>query len=61
MVALLLSSAAFALPHLDAWSVLAAAWVGPALGSLYVATRDVWVCTAAHVGLNAAALWAQHP
>jgi membrane protease YdiL (CAAX protease family) len=57
--ALLASSVAFALPHLEPWSVLAAAWVGPALGALYLGTRNVWACTAAHAGLNAAALLVQ--
>jgi membrane protease YdiL (CAAX protease family) len=55
--AVLVSSAAFALPHVDPWTTLAALWVGPALGALYVATRNVWACTAAHAALNAVALW----
>ena len=56
--AVLGSSVVFALPHLDPWSSLAAVSVGPALGTLYLATRNVWACTAAHAGLNVAALWA---
>jgi len=56
-IALLASTAAFALPHLDPWSTLAAAWVGPALGTLYLITRNVWACVGAHAGVNAAALW----
>jgi len=59
-VAVLASSVAFALPHVEPWTMLAACWVGPVLGLLYVSTRDVWACTAAHAGLNAAALWAVH-
>ena len=58
--AVIVSSAAFALPHVEPWTVLAASWVGPALGILYVSTRNVWACTAAHAGLNAAALWVAH-
>jgi membrane protease YdiL (CAAX protease family) len=55
-LALGLSSAAFAAPHLEAWSVLTTFGVGLALGGLFLATGRVGPCIAAHAGLNAAAL-----
>jgi membrane protease YdiL (CAAX protease family) len=55
-LALVLSSAAFAAPHLAAWSVLTTFGVGIALGSLFLATGRVAPCIAAHAGLNVAAL-----
>jgi membrane protease YdiL (CAAX protease family) len=55
-LALVLSSAAFAAPHLEAWSVLTTFGVGLALGGLFLATGRIGPCIAAHVGLNAAAL-----
>lgn len=55
-LALVLSSAAFAAPHLEAWSVLTTFGVGLALGGLFLATGRVGPCIAAHAGLNAAAL-----
>jgi membrane protease YdiL (CAAX protease family) len=55
-LALVLSSAAFAAPHLEAWSVLTTFGVGLALGGLFLATGRIGPCIAAHAGLNAAAL-----
>lgn len=55
-LALVLSSAAFAAAHLEAWSVLTTFGVGLALGGLFLATGRVGPCIAAHAGLNAAAL-----
>jgi membrane protease YdiL (CAAX protease family) len=54
--ALVLSSAAFAAPHLEAWSVLTTFGVGLALGGVFLASGRVGLCVAAHAGLNAAAL-----
>jgi membrane protease YdiL (CAAX protease family) len=54
--ALAASSALFAAPHLEAWSVLTAFGVGLALGALRLACGRVGPCVAAHAGLNAAAL-----
>jgi membrane protease YdiL (CAAX protease family) len=57
-LALLLSSALFALPHGDPWLVLAAFGVGLALGAAFLATRSLALCVAYHAGLNlAAAAW----
>ena len=55
-LALVLSSALFAAPHLEAWSVLTTFAVGLVLGGLFLATGRVELCIAAHAGLNAAAL-----
>jgi membrane protease YdiL (CAAX protease family) len=55
-LALVLGSAAFAAPHLEAWSVLTTFAVGLALGALFLATRRIELCIAAHMGLNAAVL-----
>jgi membrane protease YdiL (CAAX protease family) len=55
-LALVLSSAAFAAPHLEPWSVLTTFGVGLALGGLFLASGRVGPCIAAHAGLNAAAL-----
>jgi len=55
-LALVLSSAAFAAPHLEAWSVLTTFGVGLALGGLFLAGGRIGPCIAAHAGLNAAAL-----
>ena len=55
-LALVLSSAAFAAPHLAAWSVLTTFGVGLALGGVFLASGRVGLCIAAHAGLNAAAL-----
>jgi hypothetical protein len=53
--ALALSSALFALSHGDPWLGLAGLGVGAALGALYLATRSLSLCIAAHAGLNGAA------
>ncbi len=52
--ALALSSALFAAAHGDPSLALAALGVGIALGALYLATGSLWLCTAAHAGLNLA-------
>jgi membrane protease YdiL (CAAX protease family) len=54
--ALLTSSALFAVPHLESWSVLAAFSAGLLLGGLFLATGRVALCVAYHAGLNAAVL-----
>jgi membrane protease YdiL (CAAX protease family) len=55
-LALVLSSALFAAPHLEAWSVLTTFFVGLALGGAFLATGRVELCIAHHMGLNAAVL-----
>jgi membrane protease YdiL (CAAX protease family) len=55
-LALVLSSALFAAPHLEAWSVLTTFFVGLALGGVFLATGRVELCVAHHAGLNAAVL-----
>jgi len=55
-LALVLSSALFAAPHLEAWSVLTTFFVGLALGGVFLATGRVELCVAHHAGLNAALL-----
>ncbi len=55
-LALVLSSAAFAAPHLGVWSVLTTFAVGLALGGVFLASGRVGLCVAAHAGLNAGAL-----
>jgi membrane protease YdiL (CAAX protease family) len=55
-LAVVLSSALFALPHRDPWLVLAAFGVGLVLGAAFLATGSTPLCIAAHVGLNLAAL-----
>jgi membrane protease YdiL (CAAX protease family) len=55
-LALIASSALFAAPHLEAWSVLATFCVGLALGGTFLASGRVAPCVAHHAGLNAAAL-----
>jgi membrane protease YdiL (CAAX protease family) len=54
--ALALSTLAFAISHLEAWSVLATACVGLALGVLALVGRSVWLCVALHAGLNLASV-----
>lgn len=54
--AVLLSSLLFALPHLEAWSVLTTFAVGLMLGVLMLAGRSVYPCITLHMGLNAGAL-----
>jgi len=56
--ALLVSSACFALPHVEAWAVLGAFIVGLVLGALMLAEPDAGLCIAAHAGLNLAGLLA---
>jgi len=55
-LALVASSALFAVPHVEPWSVLAAFAVGLALGTVFLAAGHVAPCIAYHAGLNAAAL-----
>ena len=55
-LALALSSALFAAPHLEAWSVLTTFCVGLALGGVFLATGRVELCVAYHAGLNAGVL-----
>jgi membrane protease YdiL (CAAX protease family) len=54
-LALLLSSALFAVPHGDGWLTLAAFGLGLALGGAYLATRSLALCVGYHAGLNLAA------
>jgi membrane protease YdiL (CAAX protease family) len=49
------SSVAFAAAHPGPWAACAALAAGVALGTGFVATRSLALCTAAHAGLNAAA------
>lgn len=56
VLAVALSSVCFALPHLEAWSMLATLCVGIALGSLMLAGRSVALCIGTHAGLNLAAV-----
>lgn len=54
--AMLLSSAAFAVPHLEAWNVLAAFLVGLVLAAVMQLGGEVALCIGLHMGLNLAAL-----
>jgi membrane protease YdiL (CAAX protease family) len=54
--ALALSTLAFAISHLEAWSVLATACVGLVLGVVALVGRSVWLCVALHAGLNLASM-----
>jgi membrane protease YdiL (CAAX protease family) len=54
-IAVVLSSLLFALPHLEAWAVLATSLVGLALGALMLAGGSVALCIGLHAGLNLAA------
>jgi membrane protease YdiL (CAAX protease family) len=56
VVAVALSSALFALPHLEPWAVLAAFLAGLWLGALAWTLRGVALCVGYHVGLDAACL-----
>jgi membrane protease YdiL (CAAX protease family) len=56
VAAIVATSALFAIPHLESWHVLGTFAVGLALGAVFVATGDVWLCIALHAGVNAAAL-----
>ncbi len=51
-----LSSAAFAVPHLEPWTVLATFLVGLGLGAVMLRTGAVVLCIGLHMGLNLAAL-----
>lgn len=53
---LLASSALFAAPHLEPWSVLTTFCVGLVLGGAFLAGGRIEPCIAYHAGLNAAAL-----
>jgi membrane protease YdiL (CAAX protease family) len=53
--AVLLSSAAFALPHLEPWALLGTFMVGLALGAAMCWTRSLALCIGLHAGLNLAA------
>lgn len=55
-LALLASSALFAVPHLEPWSVLTTFCVGLVLGGVFLRVGHVEPCIAYHAGLNAAAL-----
>jgi len=54
--AVAISSLLFALPHLDAWAVLATSLVGLALGALMLSGGSVALCIGLHAGLNLAAV-----
>lgn len=56
VVAILLSSIAFAVPHLESWHVLGTFLVGIALGAVYAVSGSIAVCVALHLGLNLAGL-----
>ena len=49
---LVLSSAAFAIPHAETWPVFAAFWVGLLLGALRWGGQALGVCMGVHAGLN---------
>ena len=55
-LAVAISSLLFALPHLEAWSVLATSLVGFVLGTLMLAGGSVALCIGLHAGLNLAAI-----
>jgi len=55
-VAVLVSSAAFALPHLTPRAMLGAGLAGSILGARWLRTRRTADCVALHLGLNAAGL-----
>ena len=52
--AVLVSSALFALPHIEPWAVLGTFVVGIALGAMFSATGSIALCIGVHAGLNAA-------
>lgn len=56
LAAVVVSSAAFALPHLEAWSVLGTFCVGLGLGAVRLASGSVAPTIGLHAGLNASAL-----
>lgn len=51
----LVSSAAFALPHLEPWTVLTTFLVGLVLGPVMLLSKAVSLCIGIHAGLNLAA------
>jgi membrane protease YdiL (CAAX protease family) len=55
-LAVVATSAIFALPHLEPWNVLGTFLVGSMLGTIFLVTESVWPCIALHVGLNVACL-----
>lgn len=59
--ALVVSSALFALPHLEAWTVLATFCVGLFLGLLQLARGQVALCIGYHAGANTAVLLSDLP
>jgi membrane protease YdiL (CAAX protease family) len=56
VVGLLVSSVAFALPHLRPWSMLGAGLAGLVLGGWMLRTARTGDCVAIHVGMNLAGL-----
>jgi membrane protease YdiL (CAAX protease family) len=60
-LALVTSSALFAAPHLEPWSVLAAFAAGLVLGGLFLVRGSVVLCVAYHAGLNGAVLFGGLP
>lgn len=60
--AVVASSAAFALPHLEPWAVLTTFLLGLVLGPVMLLSRAVALCIGIHAGLNlAAATWGVPP
>jgi len=55
-LAIALSSALFALPHLEPWSVLGTFLVGLMLGAVYLGSGSIELCVGLHAGLNLACL-----
>jgi len=49
---LVLSSAAFAIPHAETWPVFAAFWVGLLLGAVRWSGQAIGTCMGVHAGLN---------
>jgi membrane protease YdiL (CAAX protease family) len=50
--ALVISSALFALPHLEPWRILGTFVAGLGLGSAWLTTRNVFFCMGLHAGMN---------
>jgi len=59
--AVVLTSAFFALSHLEPWSMLTTFLVGLALGSLMLARGELWLCMGLHAGLNLALIVSGSP
>ncbi len=57
--AVVASGAAFAVPHVDAWSMLGAFLVGVVLGTAACVSGSLRLCIGTHVGLNLGALLAR--